>query len=400
MKRASILFLFISIGTLISCGSSSTSTSTDVNPHAEPHIQMHNDFINDQNKNKMNEKYFNEISGTYLGMLPCADCEKIIYRLQLNNDKTYQSKITYQGKSIAPILKKGTYTINDRFIIQLDEQAVNMNYLKKQSKGLLVLDKNGNQITGDLADLYYLLPIVKSAENNKQNRYQQILQKKWQEGIDFYAFGNEPFWSLDMDFEKTFHFKNLDGLEFNVPTVEPVKAMDANVSRYRSVTDSAEIIIQLNHTECIDNMNGQKFDYSVSIDIKSGEKTEYTSYKGCGNYVPDYRLHDIWAIIEVDGNKINPSDFKKEAPRMEINLSNNNVFGTDGCNTFRGNVKVEKDFIYFGNLASTMMACIDNSEISATIGKILSGNKLTFKFENNLIFYKNGKKVMELKHID
>ena len=397
MKIKSILFLSFSF-LMISCGSTSTQT-TSVNPHAEPHVQMHEEFINEQNQQTMNKKFAQELSGTYLGMIPCADCEKIIYRLILNDDLTYQSKKTYQGRSDIPFEKKGTYTINSQFIIQLDDGG-GMNMFKKESKGLLMLDKKENEITGNLADKYYMLPIVKSVKNNKQNKYQQILYKKYQEGIDFYAFGNEPFWSLDMDFEKGFRFKNLDGLDYNAPAVDPVKAMDADVTRYRTVTESGELIVQLYHKECTDSMSGQKFEYSVSIDFKTSKETDYKTYKSCGNYVPDYRLHDIWAIIEVNGIKVNTSDFKKDAPRMEINLTKKTVYGTDGCNTFRGSVKVDNNNIKFGPFASTRMACFDNTEISSKIGKTLSSKTLTFKRKNNLVFYENGKKVMELKHID
>ncbi len=242
--------------------------------------------------------------------------------------------------------------------------------------------------------------VTKTIENKEFEGLKNILIEKKQKGIDFYAVGNEPFWSLDMDFEKVIHFKNLDGLEFNAPTVNPDQVMDANVTRYRSVTESGEIIVQLNKVKCTDSMSGQEFDYSVTIDFKSSKESDYITYKGCGNYIPDYRLHDIWAIVEVDGIKVNPTDYKKDAPRIEINLTKKNVFGTDGCNTFRGSVKVEKNSISFGNLASTMMACMDNVEVSSKIGVALSNSKLTFKFENNLIFYKDGKKVMELKHID
>ncbi len=403
MKTSAILFLFLTLNTLISCSSSSSSSSSSsnqeeayVNPHVAAHEKAHGEFMIEEAQKEINTNYLDEISGNYMGKIPCADCEGIIYRLQLNDDKTYQSTITYKGKSVKPILKTGTYTINNRLIIQLDDQS-GMSFFKKQSEGLLMLDKNGNEITGDLADKYILNPVN---NNDVEKINQQYMQKKWKEGIDFYANGNEPFWSLDMDFEKGYRFKNLDGLEFKTPPVEPVKAMDADVTRYRAVTESGEIIIQLNHTECIDNMSGEKFDYSVTIDIKTGKETEYKTYKGCGNYVPDYRLHNIWAIIEVDSIKIDSANFKKNAPRIEINLTNENVYGADGCNTFRGSVKVERNMIYFGNLASTMMACLDNNEISAKIGNILSGNQLTFKFENNLVLYDNDKKVMVLKNID
>ena len=33
--------------------------------------------------------------------------------------------------------------------------------------------------------------------------------KLWQKGVDFYARGNEPSWSLDMDFGQGFYFKTL-----------------------------------------------------------------------------------------------------------------------------------------------------------------------------------------------
>jgi len=396
MKIKSIIFLSFSY-LFLSCGTTSTQT-TNVNPHAEPHIAMHQELINENKQKVFNENYAKEISGTYMGMIPCADCEKINYKIQLHDDLSYVMEYQYIGKSSATIKKSGKYHINNnRLLIQLDNAANSMNFLKKMPYGLLLLDKNGNEINGDLADKYKLLPMTKTNENNEFKGLQKILIKKQKEGIDFYAVGNEPFWSLDMDFDKVFRFKNLDGIEFNAPVI---KAIDANLNRYRSATESGEIIIQLDETKCTDSMSGKEFDYSVSVDFKRSIDEEYTNYKGCGNYISDYRLHDIWAIVEVDGTKINPTDYKKNAPRIEINLTNKNAFGSDGCNTFRGSVKVENDTIYFGNLASTMMACLDNNEVSNKIGKTLSENNLTYKFENNLIFYKNERKVMELKHID
>ena len=50
--------------------------------------------------------------------------------------------------------------------------------------------------------------------------------KLWLKGIDFYARGNEPFWALDMDFDKGFYFKTLNGIEINTPPFDGQKAMD------------------------------------------------------------------------------------------------------------------------------------------------------------------------------
>ncbi|RLD60044.1 MAG: hypothetical protein DRI95_16160 [Bacteroidetes bacterium] len=397
MKHLTFLILSIYSITIISCGSS--SNSTNVNPHTQQHINMHQEFIDKQNKVEM-LKMAKDISGSYSGNLPCADCEEIIYQLQLNEDLSYHSKMVYKGKSDSSNEKTGTFIVNNDLLIQLDQQAGNMKYFKKNGKGLLMLDKDGKEIIGDLAEKYNLLPqvnkeIVEPIESDKQ----KLLNEKWKKGIDFYASGNEPFWSLDMDLDKDIRFKNLNGLDFIAPAVKPISAMDADVKRFRSITEAGEIIIQLFHNQCTDNMSGEKFYYSVSIDFKKSNETDYKTYKGCGRFVPDPRVHDIWAIIEVDDTIITTGDSKGEHPRLEINITEGMIFGHDGCNSFRGGVEVQNDAILFGNLASTMMACPD-MEISTKITKTISNKKLTYKFEDNLVFYHKDKKVMVLKHVD
>ncbi len=229
----------------------------------------------------------------------------------------------------------------------------------------------------------------------------QLLIKKNQQGVDFYAIGNEPFWNLDINFENKIVFKNLNGLEFIAPAVDPVKAMDANVTRYRSNTESGEIIVQLNQSGCTDNMSGQKFDYQVTVDFKTSKESDFKTFKGCGDYVPDFRLHNIWAIIEVDGVEVNPENFNGKSPRLEFKISEEKVLGYNGCNYFNGAAKTENDMIIFGYLVSTLMACSENEEISSKIGKMLSNSNLDYTIENNqLVLTKNNKKVMVLKPID
>lgn len=399
MKKIAIILSVFTVFVCISCGSSS-QTST-VNPHAEAHLDAHQNFIYEEKQKTMNENYIKEIAGTYSGMIPCADCEKISYKIELNEDMTYRLAYTYMGKSDNPIEKSGTYHLTDRLLIQLDNAANGMNFMKKQPYGLLLLDKNGHEISGDLADKYQLLPLSDNTKTNTTSASEQLLIKKWQDGIDFYAFGNEPSWALEMDFEKLIHFKNMNGVDFNAPAVEPVKAMDANVSRYRSTTETGEIIVQLNKSKCIDNMSGKSFNYSVSVDYKKTNDTDYQNFKGCGNYIPDVRLNDIWAITQVEDIIINPMDFKMEIPRLELNTFKGTAFGHDGCNSFSGSLEVENNSIIFGNMASTMRACSENTEISSKIGKVLSGKSITFKIENNYLWlFEEGQKIMTLKHID
>jgi hypothetical protein len=51
------------------------------------------------------------------------------------------------------------------------------------------------------------------------------MQEKMKQGIDFYALGSQPSWSLDIDFDKFMRFKSLTALpELNTPPGREAKA--------------------------------------------------------------------------------------------------------------------------------------------------------------------------------
>jgi heat shock protein HslJ/uncharacterized membrane protein len=275
-----------------------------------------------------------------------------------------------------------------------------MKYLKIGNPYLILLDKNGQEITGSLAKMYYLYPEDMKKESSSVEQNPNFLIKKFQEGIDFYASGNEPFWNLDIDFEKQIRFTTMNGVQYNAPAVQPSKAADANVIRFRTVTEAGELIVQIFDRPCDDTMADKKFENEVRVEFKTSAEKEFKTFNGCGDYVPDFRLHDIYVIREVDGITVNPQDFGKNVPNLEINATEKFVLGHDGCNSFRGSVRFKPGTLVFGPLASTLMACINNQEISFKIGKALDG-ELQYKFEDTrLSFYKQDKKVMVLQKVD
>jgi copper homeostasis protein (lipoprotein) len=93
--------------------------------------------------------------GTYLGVLPCADCEGIKTRIVLNKDLSFIIETSYLGKEPKVFQTKGAFTWDENGgIITLGETEKQM-YLVGENK-LIHLDKNGKKITGDLADKYIL----------------------------------------------------------------------------------------------------------------------------------------------------------------------------------------------------------------------------------------------------
>lgn len=110
-------------------------------------------------------------------------------------------------------------------------------------------------------------------------------QKKALQGIDFVATGNEPFWSLEMDLEKSMHFKSIEGFEIITPVPTPVKAMYSDVSRYHAETEQGTLTVQIGKLECINDMSGERSDYTVTISTKNKTDKDYKTYKGCGRYL-------------------------------------------------------------------------------------------------------------------
>lgn len=97
-------------------------------------------------------------NGSYKGVLPCADCEGIETKLELNSDKTFELEETYLGKGDGKSFEsKGSFQFdrNNTSIIELDKAGDSRKYFVAEGY-LKALDLEGNEITGALADKYQL----------------------------------------------------------------------------------------------------------------------------------------------------------------------------------------------------------------------------------------------------
>ncbi|GHB72527.1 hypothetical protein GCM10007390_28240 [Persicitalea jodogahamensis] len=96
-------------------------------------------------------------TGTYKGMLPCADCAGVETVITLNEDGTYAKKTTYLGKGGKNTFEeKGKYSWNSagQYVILKGQEAPNQ-YLVGENI-LTQLDISGQKIEGDLAAMYVL----------------------------------------------------------------------------------------------------------------------------------------------------------------------------------------------------------------------------------------------------
>jgi len=80
------------------------------------------------------------------------------------------------------------------------------------------------------------------------------------------------------------------------------------------------------------------------------------STKEAGNEV-DVRLHDIWALELINGEKFVKNEQPVQHPVIEIYLEEERMHGNAGCNTISGKIEVDGSSIAFSKIITTEMAC-------------------------------------------
>lgn len=221
--------------------------------------------------------------------------------------------------------------------------------------------------------------------------------KLWQKGIDFYARGNEPSWAVDIDMEKGIKFSNIDGFIIKTTSFEIHHAADALVTRISGSGDSAEIFVTISEEDCSDTMADEKLKNSVSVEIKREGDTEFDAYTGCGQYVPDYRLHDIWVLIDVNGKAVDVERFdEKGSPTFEFYVEDGRLSGHAGCNNFNGSFyRAGEDIIHFEPFAMTRMMCPD-MDLENLVAQSVAGRRMKYEI-NDLTLLLKGYDGAELK---
>ena len=208
------------------------------------------------------------------------------------------------------------------------------------------------------------------------------------EAIYFRATGNEPFWGVKISDEKIEFTSLVEGFEkLAWPHVAPNKAMDANVKMYRATTELGEIKIQIQAGECTDTMSGQISPYNVTVEIIKNKNDAPTAFSGCGNYITDHRLHDIWVLETLNNKKAEVTDFREELPNIEINTSKNTFSGFAGCNRMAGSIFFENGLLRFTDIMGTKMFCGGENKESEFLKALQSAT--TYEIENNRLTLSN-----------
>lgn len=199
-------------------------------------------------------------------------------------------------------------------------------------------------------------PVVTT--NEQPTTEYQLQKENMEEEIYFRAMGNESEWSLKIAANKISFTSLKSNLKsFTAPHMEPIIAMDANVKRYRVATEKGIITVTIEQQKCINTMSGDVSPYEVRVEIENSKDKSTAIFQGCGNYVIDHRLHDIWVLEKMNGENVTLNKFGKELPYLEINATTGKFMGYAGCNRMNGSLFFEIGLLRFNDIVTTRMAC-------------------------------------------
>ena len=228
-------------------------------------------------------------------------------------------------------------------------------------------------------------PVSEKSSPASANRWDALRRR----GVDFLATGSEPFWSLELTSQGQMRFRTVAaGDSLILPLPAPDQAQDAPVLRYRALAGAGELTVTIAQRACTNSMSGEVLPYTVTVRVRTAAQPNDREFAGCGRYLGDYRLHDLWALESIDGQAVAAARFGKDKPYLELNLTSEQALGFSGCNSFGGSLTPARAGITFGTLRGTMLAC-PALAFEQQFRGALSGRSFSYQIENRRLTLKN-----------
>jgi heat shock protein HslJ len=335
-------------------------------------------------KTPASEQLLQQVVGTWLGELPCDDCDAVVWQLTLNADNTFSQERTHLGQNEQAETGTGTWHLY-------------------ADSALTLADNNGETSLFFGGAYLEKLPAEKERSNAELREFYKLHRKtsetnplidlqKGAAGIDFRAIGNEPFWSLEIDFENNMVFETMDGFSITTSAVAPEEAFREDAVHYKAETKEGTLVIDIIRQPCTNNMSGDRSEYKVDLQVKSATDKTFKNYSGCGNYLGSSRVNGAWQLQRM-GNSNMVQGGEQEIPNLNISLNQNIANGFSGCNRYTGKIERSGDSLTLSYVASTRMACPDDT-LENHFLKAISEKTLPFRVNNYTLLLGSGDNVL------
>jgi heat shock protein HslJ len=127
---------------------------------------------------------------------------------------------------------------------------------------------------------------------------------------------------------------------------------------------------------------------------------ELAFYSGGGFYLGNPRIHDIWVLDSLNGNKVAATEYPNGMPTLEFHLDGGKVYGFGGCNHISGNYYFIENQIQFVPPVTTLKMCMEMTGESSFLS-LLNKKRYTYSFlANRLKLYRTGGAAIVFKKVD
>lgn len=231
----------------------------------------------------------------------------------------------------------------------------------------------------------------KESTDNTNNT--EMIEHPSENLVDFYAADDD--WKLSVQFGGDLVFTNeAENIKYKGKIEKKSVAQGANVVSLYSSNGSEVVRVSIDIVEC--GENGKRVDIMHRLEKdKNG-----TDFSGCGYYRGNPKLHDIWAVKEINGEELNPEKFPKDIPHFEINLQNKQFSGFAGCNQVNGMMRFEYRKMYIEPLSSTKMYCANLSDIENKLLNILRNGPIIYNLKETILLLETKEGTITLKKVD
>ena len=115
-------------------------------------------------------------------------------------------------------------------------------------------------------------------------------------GIGFKGVGNNPTWTLEMDFSETMTFISTEstGVETKivVTTPTPYNMQNPNALRYRGESPEWTLMVTIFPFGCQDSKTGEDYNNQIMVKVTSKTTPYEETLQGCGNYQNGYTFEN------------------------------------------------------------------------------------------------------------
>jgi len=196
---------------------------------------------------------------TYSGVTPCADCPGIEYYLLIEEDGFKELK-WYRDRSPEPFEQRGEWVLQGDTLTIYDENNEPLNRFLYNEDQLMMLSRQGEQITGELAEMH-------------------VIERSQGEGVHFLASGNEPFWNIQINVDQEIRYRTPETEQF-APMPKQLTDADRENFEFSAELELATLNVTVKKEYCRDTMSGFLFTHAVTIQLNGDREM-----KGCGRFL-------------------------------------------------------------------------------------------------------------------